>query len=199
LDELFEFLSPPFLRLPGIVSFNRSHIPYTLYHYTLLPRQPASRAIPGLLSIPALPNGFIMVFVLPFGQWQPPRNKNIRTNANPKSKAPGSKNFIDVRGSFTSLPFHYASGSASLRPGYISFQLRSFHPLPLYSLVLQPIAFTAIPKICPIFLCPPDAVAPRPAKQKTTPKPPTLPIHHVPDHHPKIFFINEFMSYLYLF
>jgi hypothetical protein len=56
----------------------------------------------------------------------------------------------------------------------IPFRLRSFHPLPLYSLVLQPVAFAGIPKICPIFLRQPCAVTPRPAKQKLTPKPPTL-------------------------
>jgi hypothetical protein len=62
-------------------------------------------------QFPTLPRpfGFVMFFVLPFGQRRPPRNKNIRTNATPESKAPGSKDFIDVRGSFTSIPFHSAN------------------------------------------------------------------------------------------
>jgi hypothetical protein len=142
------------------------------------------------------PFGFVMVFVHPFGQRQPPRNKNIRTNANPKSKAPGSKNFIDVRGSFTSIPFHSASGSASLRPSYILFHLRSFHPLPLYTKVLPPVTLLPYLKFVRYFCASPMPLPPNPQNKKPRQNPRRSSCPHVPDHHPKV--ITQILAVLTL-
>jgi hypothetical protein len=69
--------------------------------------------------------GFVMVFV-PVIVKRLPALQNIRTKP-PRCKAASSKGLIYIRGSFTSLSFHSASGSAALHQRFISFQFRSFH------------------------------------------------------------------------
>jgi hypothetical protein len=136
MKRRFSFLSPSFLRLPGIISFNHSQSLMPIYPYSIFSRQPDSQAITGLLPICA-PQWFCHGFCPSLRATAATPKQNIRTNANPGSKVPGSKAFTDVRGSITTLPFHSASGFTSLRPGYISFQLRLFHALPHYIMVMQ--------------------------------------------------------------
>jgi len=69
--------------------------------------------------------GFVMVFV-PVIVKRLPALQNIRTKP-PRCKAASSMDLIYIRGSFTSLSFHSASGSAALHQRFISFQFRSFH------------------------------------------------------------------------
>ena len=69
--------------------------------------------------------GFVMVFV-PVIVKRLPALQNIRTKP-PWCKAANSKGLIYIRGSFTSLSFHSASGSAEFIPIYRGYTNASFH------------------------------------------------------------------------